>query len=323
MPRKIEISHKTIIFTLLLLGAIWFVWQIQDIVLILFVSLLVMTILNPIAKKLTKYKIPKALSVLVIYFLIFGVLIISLISVIPALVDQTTTFASGLPTYIENLRVPATISDQISAQVISRVGDLPGSILNFGIGIVSNIVVILTTLTFAFYLLMARDRLDSDLAYLLGKEKAKEVDDFFDELEIKLGGWAIAQIILMLSVGILYYLGFRILGIPYALPVAILAGFLEIVPYIGPILGALPGVLISFGLSPVIGIAAIALMFLVQQLENYVLVPKIMEKSVGVAPIITLLALAVGLKIAGIPGVLVSVPVVITLQVLVKRHFLI
>ena len=94
-------------------------------------------------------------------------------------------------------------------------------------------------------------------------------------------------------------------------------------PYVGPILGAIPAVFIGFGISSVMGFATIALMFLVQQIENYILVPKIMERSVGVAPIITLIALAIGLKIAGITGVLISIPVVITLQVLIKKHFLV
>jgi predicted PurR-regulated permease PerM len=101
-----------------------------------------------------------------------------------------------------------------------------------------------------------------------------------------------------------------------------LAGLLEIVPYIGPIIAAIPAVIIGFGISPVIGLATAALALLIQQLENYVLVPKVMEKSVGVSPIVTLLSLAVGFKVAGIVGALISVPVVITLQVLSKEYIL-
>ncbi len=223
MPRKVEISHRTILFTLFTLGAIWFIWEIRDIVLIIFVSLLVMVILSPIAKRLSKYKIPKALAVLIVYFVFFGAIIVSIIGIVPALIEQTTNFASGFPGYIQNLHVSSAISDQISMQVLSRVGDLPASILGFGLGVIGNIVTILTILTFAFYLLMAREKIDDQLALYVGEKKAERIADFIDELEVKLGGWARGQILLMLSVGIMAYAGLRVLGIPYAIPLAILS----------------------------------------------------------------------------------------------------
>jgi predicted PurR-regulated permease PerM len=124
----------------------------------------------------------------------------------------------------------------------------------------------------------------------------------------------------MLLVGLITYVGLRLLGIPYALPLAILAGLLEIIPYFGPIIAAIPAVIIGFSISPLIGIATTALAFLIQQLENYLIVPKIMEKSVGVSPVIILLALMIGFKIAGAMGALISIPVFITLQVFVKVY---
>jgi predicted PurR-regulated permease PerM len=126
----------------------------------------------------------------------------------------------------------------------------------------------------------------------------------------------------MFVVGLANYIGLRLLGIPFALPLAILAGLLEIVPYIGPILAAVPAVLIGLGISPIIGVAAASLAFLIQQLENYLFVPKIMQKSAGVNPIVTLFSLAVGLEVAGIVGLLISVPVYITVKVLAGEYLL-
>lgn len=323
MPRKIEVSHKTIIFTFLLLGAIWLIYEIRGIVLILFVALLIMVILNPLVKRLSKFKIPKALSVLIVYFTFFGLIIVSLINVLPPLIDQTTKFASGLPMYITNLHIPHSIENQIMPQILAKLGDLPGSIVNIGVWFISNVVTFLSILTFAFYLLMARNKMDGRMGVLVGSDKAKEIDGLLDELELKLGGWARGQLLLMVTVGLASYFGLTLIGIPYALPLGIFAAIMEAVPYVGPILGAVPAVVIGFGISQLLGIGTIGLAILIQQVENYVLVPKIMEKSVGVAPIVTLLALAIGLNLAGITGVLISVPVVITLQVLVKRRFLV
>jgi predicted PurR-regulated permease PerM len=126
----------------------------------------------------------------------------------------------------------------------------------------------------------------------------------------------------MLSIGLGTYIGLFLIGIPFALPLAILAGILEIIPILGPIVSAIPAIIIGFGISPVIGVAVTAVAFLVHQLEGYVLVPKIMEKSVGVSPLVVLVAITIGAKLLGVVGVIISVPFVITLQVLAKEYFL-
>src|SRR5579859_2948177 len=105
MPRKIEISYRTIIFTFLFAGLVFFIYEIRDIVLILFVALLIMVILNPLVKKLSKFKIPKSLSILIVYIVFLGIIIVSFAGIVPALIDQTSNFTAGLPTYIENLHI--------------------------------------------------------------------------------------------------------------------------------------------------------------------------------------------------------------------------
>src|SRR5258708_31672704 len=148
-----------------------------------------MVILDPIVKKLSRFKVPKALSVLIVYFTFFGMIILSLVNILQPLIDQTTKFASGLPMYIANLHIPHSIEDQIMPQVLSKVGDVPGSVVNIGVFLISNVVTLLTILTFAFYLLMARNKMDGHMGFLFGSNKAKEIDGLLDELEVKLGGW--------------------------------------------------------------------------------------------------------------------------------------
>lgn len=320
MPRKVEISHRTIIFTFVLVGLLWLVFLIREVLFVLFVALLIMVILNPLVKKLSKFRIPRGPAVLIVYFVVFGVIGATLASVIPVLLEQTGNFAQGLPSYIEHLSINSAIGDQISRQLLVQVGTLPGRIIQLTLSVITNFITVLTVLTFAFYLLLLRDNIESQLMFLFGEKRSREIGDLIDELEVKLGGWARGQLLLMIAVGLFNYIGLTLLGVPFALPLGILAGFLEILPYIGPVLAAIPAVIIGFGISPLIGAATVALAFLVQQVENYVLVPKIMERSVGVSPVITLLSLAIGLKIAGIPGVLVSIPVVITLRVIAKKH---
>jgi len=321
MPRKIEISHKTIIFTILFLISLWFLYFIRDIILIFFISLLVMTILNPSVSKLSKFRIPRGLAVVIVYALLIGVLAGVIAGVLPPLVEQTTNFAVGLPKYLSNIGVSSVISEQIIREVVSRVGSLPEQILKIGFSLVSNIISVLTVLIFAFYLLIARNKLDDQIVTIFGDQKRELVSEVLNSLENRLGGWARGEMSLMVLVGILNFIGFTILGIPYALPLALLAGLFEIVPNIGPILAAIPAVIIGFGISPVIGLATIALAFFVQQVENYVFVPKVMEESVGVSPVVTLLALAIGFRLAGVIGILISVPVFLCAQVILTYYF--
>lgn len=321
MPRKVEISHKTIIFTVVFLGSIWFLYFIRDIVLQLFVALLLVSIINPFVVKLSKYKIPKIVSIVLSYVLIFGLLGTAIGAILPSLVEQTTNLANGLPSYFQNLELSKYVNEEVAKQLFSQLGTFPSQIIKAGFSLFGNILSILTVAIFAFYLLLVRDRLDSSLEFLFGKEKTKGIANLINTLEVRLGGWARGQLLLMLSIGLFSYLGFILLGIPNALPLAMLAGIFEIVPYVGPIVAAVPAIILGFSISPFLGFAAVGLAILIQQLENYVLVPKIMEKSTGVSPIITLISLAVGFRLAGIIGMIISIPIVIIIQTLLQSKF--
>jgi len=320
MPRKIEISHKTVIFTVFFLLFLWFLYYIKDILLELFIALLLMTILEPLVNLLSKIRIPRALSVLLSYILLFGILGSVIALIVPTLIDQTTSFVSALPVYFSNLGLSSYISGNLIGEFLNRLGSLPGEVFKFTVSIFSNVVSVLTVLVFTFYMLLSRNKLDEQLGFLFGEDKKRQLSRVIDDLEARLGGWARGQFTLMFLVGLATYIGLLIIGIPFALPLAILAGLLELIPYLGPIIAAIPSVIIGFGISPVLGALTAGVAIIIQQLENYVLVPKVMEKSVGVSPIVTLVALAIGARFLGIVGMIISIPTVITLQVIFK-HF--
>src|SRR3989344_5886567 len=292
MTKKVEVSHKTIIFAVLFILFLWSLFIIREIILQFFVALVIMAILNPFVTRLSKYKIPRSLSILLIYSILLASISFAIATIIPALVEQTALFIS----------------------------DLPGQAARITVSLFSNVLSVVTVLVFAFYLLVERNRLDRLLGALLGDSKGKDFERIIGLLEIKLGGWASGQLTLMFIIGLANYIGLRLLGIPFALPLSILSGLLEVLPIIGPIIAATPAVIIGFGTSPILGLATIALAFLVQQLENYVLVPKILQKSTGVSPIITLLALAIGLKLAGVVGIIIAVPVYLTASIVLQEY---
>jgi len=296
-----------------------FLYSILDVILQFFVSLIIMASFNPIVTRLGRYRIPRAVAVIFVYLIFFLILGIAVYALIPALIEQTTSFVANLPIYLDNLGIPTVVREKVLSEFLVQIGGLPSQIAKTTISIFSNVLGVITVLIFAFYLLIYRNKFDDILTNFLSDEKRREVRRVIDRLETQLGGWARGELLLMFLIGVLTYTGLLLLGIPFALPLAILAGMFEIIPIIGPAISALPAIIIGFGISPVTGIAMASLAFLIQQVENYVFVPKIMQRSVGVNPIVTLLALTIGFKLSGIVGVLISVPVVITAQVLVKE----
>ncbi len=320
--RKVEISHRTIIFTTVFLIFLWFLFFIRDVILELFVALLLMAVLDPLVNFLSlRLKLPRSLSIIFSYLLILGLFGVAIYSLVPPLIIQTASFATSLPSYLEKIPSGFPVNDQVVSQLLSQLGDIPTQILKFIFSILSNIVGILTVLIFSFYLLLSRSNLDQQLESWFGEAKSKSIAATINVLEKRLGNWARGQFVLMVLVGTSTYIGLTLLGIPYALPLAILAGLFEIVPYLGPIISAIPSILIGLGISPLMGLLAGILAILIQQIENYFFVPKVMEKSTGVSPIVILLALAIGSRLAGFVGAIMAIPVFIIIQTLAHKYF--
>lgn len=327
MTRSIEISHKTIIFTVLFLGLIWLVIQILPILTGLFVAILLMTALNPLVNTLVRFRIPRLAAILLVYLVFIGLLVSGLTSIVPPLVEQTGNLAERLPVifddagaWLESVGISG-VSGELVATQFSQVGSLPANIVRFALSLFSNIIAVFSVLVITFYLLFERKNLDKYLGLLFGQDGMPDAKKFVLRVERTLGGWVRGELTLMFIIGVMDYVGLLLLGIPYALPLAILAGILEIVPVIGPVVSAVPAVLLALTISPFMAVATAALYFLVQQLENNLVVPKVMEKATGVNPLITILVIAVGVRLAGVAGALLAVPVFLVLQVIAVEVF--
>ena len=316
MNKKIDISHRTIIFTVLLLLGIWILYFMRGILLMLFVSFLLMTILDPLVNFFVKFKIHRSLSVVITYVLVIGTLGGVIAVLAPVLVAETTSFVSALPDYLSKINLsPSTVN--LTSGLVQQVG----GVLNFTFSVFSNVFSILTILVFSFYMLLGYSGIRNQIILLLGEDRGMKMNKIIEAVEERLGKWSRGQLLLMLAVAIGNYIGYLLLKIPFALPLALLTGIFEIVPILGPVISAIPAVMIGLGISPLTGIGAAAVAFVVNQLENYVLVPKIMQKSTGVSPLLILISVAIGAKLAGVMGVIIAVPFVITLQVILKEYF--
>lgn len=316
MVNKVEISYKTIIFTVVFLISIWLVIQIRDLLLLLFIAFIIMSAISPTIDKLENFRLPRVISILLFY--VIGLSIIGAIAslIMPPLVTQSIRLATKLPDFINSYIPFAHLNVDTLAQQIIPVG---GGVIKLSVGVFSNFVTIVTFLVFTFYFLLERKRLEKDLLNFVGPQAGEKIFTVIRAVEIKLGAWVRGELALMTIIGITSFIGLSILKVDYALPLAILAGFLELVPIIGPIVSAVPAILVALGSSPGLAIAVIALYILIQQAENNLIVPSVMNKTIGISPLVTIIALMIGGRLAGIIGALISIPLVVVLQIVIRE----
>lgn len=313
MPRKVEISHRTIIFIAFFLISLWLFFQVRQIILLVYISSILMVAVNPLATRLEKFRIPRSWAILLCYFLFLTILSLIIGSLLPALVEQTRRLLEHLPLFSETLDFAQIDQNAISGQL----GSLPEKLLKFITGLFSNFVALFTLMVVTYYLLIERKNLDRYLLIIFGDKNNNLAGRIISKIEHQLGAWVRGQVILCTVVGFMTYIGLRFLGVDFALPLSLLAAILEIVPNIGPVLSAIPAILIGVTISPLSAIAIGALYFLVQQLENYLIVPSVMGRVVNLSPLVVILSLMIGFKIGGLFGAVLAVPTVLILRVII------
>ncbi len=284
-----------------------------------FIAFILMSALNPAVDRLEKLKLPRPLAILLAYALILIVVGGMLWVVVPPLAVQTGNLVVSLPEALGKVELFNANQQAITQELLAQIGSLPQYVVRLTVNLFGNIISVLTTFVLSFYLLLERKHLNKYLAILLGKESPEKVARTFNEVEHKLGGWVRGELLLMIVVGVLTYVGLLVLGIDNALPLAIIAAVLEIVPNIGPIISAVPAVLIALAMHPFKALATVALYFLVQLAENNLLVPNIMKRAVGVNPMVSILGLVAGFKIYGPMGAILAIPIIILSMTLAEN----
>ncbi|MEI7579069.1 MAG: AI-2E family transporter [bacterium] len=340
-------------------------WQLRTIVFMVFLAFIINSSLRPLIDKLEAKRIPRILSVLVIYLLLIVFMVIVFSLILTQFVDQFNTLKHQLPVIINNLgnlvtnfferllkifnKIPGIDSQINSVELTSvirnyfnnlKVADF-GSFFSGGVtqafsflnSALAGLIGFITVMLLSIYMLIRKEDIYIGLLRVLPKKEAKKYSLLVKKIEEKLGSWMHGQLFLMFSIGLLTWLG---LVIPkffianwtldqFALPLAVIAGFLEVVPNFGPIFSAIVGVVIAAGAnanSPFIPILYIILVFsLIHQAENVLLVPKIMEKAVGLDPIITIVAMLSAFTIFNMLGVVLVIPILAVISIIIEFRF--
>lgn len=321
MHTKYEITTWSIIKVILVILAFYVLYTLRDVAALLFVVMVLVATFSPLVESWSK-KITRPGAVIAILLLVLAVVAAAISLIIPPLVSQTVQLVQNVPDYINKVPLIRENLPQIKdglKNLTSQAGSISSGFISFTTGVFGGVVAIVTGLVMFTYLLLDEKGLKKTLLSFFPERKHDLATMIYKKVADKAGNWLRGQMSLGLIIGVIDLIGLLIIGVPYALTLAVLSGLLEIVPTIGPIISGTLAALLALSVSPVKAIIVVLLYILVQQLENTLIVPKVMQKAVGLSPVIIIIAILSGAKLYGVTGVILSIPITATIMVLIQE----
>jgi predicted PurR-regulated permease PerM len=327
---RLDISYVSILRVLTVLAAILFLYFIRDVLAILFVAVFLTAAITPWVNWFQKRGIPNGLAVLVIYVGALALVSLVIVLIIPPLTDQINQLARSFPEYFQQLiqsfsGLQVVEGQSIAQSIRTSLGSVQQSLSTATQGVFSvlasifgSIVFFIAVLVITFYMVINEELFIKTIQQFTPKKYSNYVVQFIKRVQEKLGRWLRGQLLLMFFIFVITYVVLLIIGVKFALVLALIAGILELIPFVGPILSAIPAIIIALSQSPLLAVLVIVAYFLIQQVENNLLVPKIMQKAVGLNPIITIIVILIGAKLGGIVGAILAVPVATVLSMLLS-----
>ncbi len=332
-PQYISISTSTMLKAVGIVAALWIASMIQEVLVMLFVAALFASILDPLVERLYTHSIPRAMSVLGIYLLVLIILSLVIGFIVPPVALQIRDLAYNLPQVAESLgsqfASPGWLNQFGSLDSVQEIiQKLEGALTQIGGGIVSGIVTLFgglasffIILVITFYLVTQRNAVQGFFTHIIPTRYQKSLFEMFTLFQDKAQRWVLGNLLLGLSIFIIMFIGLSILDVRYALVLALLAGLMEFIPYVGPLFAALPVIFIAFTQTLLTGLLTLILIVIAQQLQNHLIAPRVMQHTVGLNPVVSVIAVITGAKLGGFVGILLAIPVTLVISILMKNFF--
>lgn len=315
--RTIEISSKTLWQIFFVILGLIFLYFVREVVAIFFAALIIASAVDLMCGTLRKLKIPRFLGVIMIY--LFFIFILATISyfVVPVFAVEFKTLAGQFPELLEKIQREAEFLNRFD--ILENTGEFLNvlasglraggeSIAGVSSRIFGGLIAVVSIFVISFYLSLQEKGIENFLRLIVPKKQENYIIDLWLRSQRKLGRWLQGQLFLSLVVGASVYIGLSLLGVRYALILAVVAAALEIIPNVGPVLAAAPAILIASLDSLFLGILTLILYVFIQQMENHLLVPNVIKRVIGLNPVIVIIALLIGVKMGGILGMILAVP---------------
>lgn len=318
---KIDITTWAVIKVILIIAIFYFLYMIIDIIALLFIVLILAASFRPVVNKWGKTigNVPAVIALLLIFVALLSTVIYL---IIPPVVTQIKQLVNVFPDILNRYDILKNYSPIIKNNLSSatnNLGNVTGGFLAITAGIFGGVVSFVSAIFMTVYLLLDTKNNAKDLSNVLPENKRETIVNIIQKITNKVGDWFRGQMILCLIIAVLVWIGLSILNVPYALTLAVIAGIFEIIPTIGPIISGFIAALIALSVSPLIALLVVVLFIIIHQLENAILVPKIMQKAVGLSPVIVILAVLTGAKVLGITGAILAVPIAASILVIIQQ----
>jgi predicted PurR-regulated permease PerM len=304
----------------------------HPVLLLVFIAILLASALGPIVDWLrTRLPVGRGVAILLVYAGFFVVVLGIVLIVVPASLGQLAEVAESLPALFDRAREwVATLRPAVLASTLEAVIDEaetittpappdPEVVVRAGLTVAEAVAAVLTLLTIVFFWLIEHARLQRYLLAFLPAHRRPGAREAWNEIETRLGRWVRGQLILMAAIGIATGTAYTLLGLPSPLLLGMVAALAEAIPIIGPLIGAIPAILVAATISPELMLAVAIVYALLQAVEGNVLVPLVMRNTIGLSPFIVLATVLVGATAGGFVGALIAVPVAAAAMVLLER----
>lgn len=334
-----SVIGRNILTFLIVLGILFFVWLLAktwSIVILVLISVVLATGLGPAVAWLERVKlprnkrIPRAIAILLIYIFTFIIVLSATALIVVPAVRETIQFSKQLPYYINHiddtfnhLRHRFTWLPEYS-KVVNKAREQLGAAgqyvlgsMGAAFGFLGSLVSMFTVAIITFYLLLTYESIRDGFLSLLPRSRREHTNTVLKSLSATMGGWLRGQLILAGVIGLIIALAMLLIGVPYPFVIAVVGATGEMIPMVGPFAAAIPAIMVT-AFGPPWRLAASIIFFLILVfVESNILAPKIMQKQVGLSPIITIMALLIGATLLGVVGALLAVPLAAAIQVFV------
>lgn len=319
---KQYLVKNQIVAALILVALGWFILQITEILIVFFIAFILMAALSPYVKILHRHRVPRPVGSGIVYVITLLLVVLLVVPIVPFFVSQMHSLLLNLPIFVNSVSkifgFPLQVS-QLQDYATSQLGNISAGALAITTQAFSIVFSIILVFVLSFYLMIDQSRVRRELVAIFPKKQEQKIISTLDLIEERLGAWFRGQLTLCVFIGFITWIALTVAGLPFALPLAILAGMLEIIPTLGPILAAVPAVVVALSISPVMALIVVAIYIVIQMLENNLLVPKVMQRAVGLNPIIIILVITIGAKLLGVVGALLAIPFVSMLIIIFKN----
>ena len=345
-----RVATRTVLFTVAVLLGLYLLYELRAVMVQLLLAVIIAAGMTPLVDRLSamggatagaggarRRRMPRPVAVLLVYLTLLGAIVALVAAIVPPAASQVRELGRDAPRYLRELEgwldelaaryriVPPGLGQSIPEQLQGGVVQLGGAVTQALVALGVLLEALQGVLNFIFILFLAlylttdSDRIRRYAISFLPSERRPQAEVVTGHIGDRLGGWVRGQITLSAIIGAVSLVGLLVIGVPYAVLLALVAAIGEAVPMIGPILSAVPAVIVAFFVSPVKGLLTIGLYIIVQQLENVLIVPKVMERAVSLHPLAVMMALLIGGELYGVTGAILSIPVTAAISVVLNE----